>query len=40
MHIPKGDTALLELVRFDNALEAALADEKTEINTGRYKERN
>ena len=25
MHIPKGDTALLELVRFDNALEAALA---------------
>ena len=25
MHIPKGDTALLELVRFDRALEAALA---------------
>ena len=25
MHIPKGDTALMELVRFDNALEAALA---------------
>ena len=24
-HIPKGDTALLELVRFDRALEAALA---------------
>ena len=24
MHIPKGDTALLELVRFDQALEAAL----------------
>lgn len=25
MHIPRGDTALLELVRFDDALEAALA---------------
>ena len=24
MHIPSGDTALLELVRFDQALEAAL----------------
>ena len=25
MHIPKSDTALLELVRFEDALEAALA---------------
>ena len=25
MHIPNGDTALLELIRFDDALAAALA---------------
>lgn len=35
MHIPKGDTALLELIRFDGALEAALAP-SPDYDVGRW----